>query len=112
MQALHEGLNLAAGDPDALEPRERRLDDLRHALAPVPGERLAQARLRLERQELSALELADQVRDDVEVELAVFQDVGGGGLLERGVAVHLLPTEMLRLPGQQGKLCRHAPVAE
>src|SRR5207247_2409927 len=50
MQALHEWLNLAAGDPDALEPRERRLDGLRHALAPVPGERLAQARLRLERQ--------------------------------------------------------------
>src|SRR2546422_4268479 len=80
MQALHEWLNLAAGDPEALEPRERRLDGLRHALAPVPGERLAQARLRLERQELSALELADQVRDDVEVELAVFQDVGGGDL--------------------------------
>src|SRR2546425_1243287 len=106
MQALHEWLDLAAGDPDALEPRERRLDGLRHALAPVPGERLAQARLRLERQELSALELADQVRDDVKVERAVFQDVGGGDLLHRGVAVHLLPEERLRLREHEEPLRR------
>src|SRR2546426_12143375 len=46
MQALHEWLNLAARDPDALETRERRLDGLRHALAPVPGEQIGRASCR------------------------------------------------------------------
>src|SRR2546425_2430117 len=35
MQALHEWLDLAAGDPDALEPRDRRLAGPRPAPPPV-----------------------------------------------------------------------------
>src|SRR5919198_6118155 len=46
---------------------------------------------------MSASQLRDQRRDDIEVEGTIAQDVGGPDVLERGMAVHLIPEEALRL---------------
>jgi len=96
-----QALDVAAGNVDALQRGEAQLDRLHHRLPAVAGQRLAQPRGRREREELGALQLAHQVRDDVEVEGAVTQDVGGGDLLQRRAAVHLLPQELLGLGEQQ-----------
>jgi hypothetical protein len=84
-------------DPDALEAGQHELDRLDDGAAAVARQHRSQARAWLERQELRALQLAQEARDDLEVELAILQDVGGRDLLQGGGAVHLVPQEALRL---------------
>src|SRR2546430_11597511 len=71
------------------------------ALPIFAGERLPQARRRRHGQQLRALQLADQVRDDLEVELAVAQHVRRRDVLQRRLAVHLLPQELLVVGQEQ-----------
>ena len=101
VEALEEPVHVEARDPDALEAGQRQLERPRDAPATMARQRLAQAGPRLQRQELRVLELVDEVRNDVEVELAVLQHVRGRHLLERRGAVHLVPQEALRRGEQQ-----------
>ncbi len=105
VEALKERVDVGTRDPDALEAGQRHLDRLHDEMASIARQRLAQPRPRLERQELPPLELAEEARDDVEVELPVFQDVRRRDLLQRRGAVHLLPEELL-VRGQQEESLR------
>src|SRR5437870_3227397 len=75
VERLEERLDVVARDPDALETRQRELDRLHDHPASVARQRRPESRRRLERQELRALELVQEARDDLEVELAVLQDI-------------------------------------
>ncbi len=57
-------------------------DRLGRPAVPVALERAAQARDRVHLEQLRRLELADQARNEVEVEGAEREDVGGGHLLQ------------------------------
>ena len=81
IERLEEPLDVVARDPDALEAGQRELERPHDDPASVARQRRPEPRPRLERQELRALELAQQARDDLEVELAVLQDVRGRDLL-------------------------------
>ena len=105
VERLEERLDAATRDVDALEAEERGLDGPRDARPPVHREHLPKARARHQREELRALELPHEVRDDVEVELAVLEDVRGRDALERRVAVHLLPEELLAFGQEQEAVC-------
>ena len=97
VDALEEGVSPTARHGELLEGLERRLGRPHRRVAPVSRQHLPQAGGRAHRQEPSAAELGDEARDDVEVEGAVAQHVGGPHLLERGPPVHLVPEELLRL---------------
>ena len=84
-------------DGQALERVERAFHRPGRRVAPVAGQHRAQARDRPHGQQVGPQQLDDQGRDDLEVEGAVVQQVGGRDLLERGAAVHLPPQELLGL---------------
>src|SRR5262249_40210607 len=99
-----ERLHAAARDVDALERGQRRLGGAEQAPLAIAGQRVPQSRGGREREQLGALQLLDEPGNQLEVELAVVENVGGRDVLNRGAPVHLVPQEALGLREHQEAL--------